>query len=71
MPNIILFPQNPVYYVILYFVPEIIIMFFIKHVQKFIQHIWAEMCCSLRVQAAVEHGSIGSTVSCKDVNFTL
>jgi hypothetical protein len=53
------------------FSAEIMFMPFIKHVQKFRQHVWAGLCCSVRVQAAAEQGSIGSTVSSKNVKFIL
>jgi hypothetical protein len=71
MPNILLFPQNTVQFIILSCSAEIIFMSFVKHVQRFRQHVWDGLCCSVRVQAAAEHGSIGSTVSCKNVKFTL
>jgi hypothetical protein len=69
MPNVLLFLQNTVQFIILSFAAEIMFMSFIKHMQKFRQHVWAGLCCSVRVQAAAEHGSIGSTVSCKNVKF--
>jgi hypothetical protein len=71
MPNIFLFPQNTVYFIILSFSAQILFMFFVKHVQKFTQHVWAKLHCSVRVQAGAKHDSIGSTVSCKNVKFTL
>jgi hypothetical protein len=70
MPDIFLFPQNTLQIIILYFSAEIMFMSFVKHVQKFRQHVWAGLCCSVSVQAAAEHGSIGSTLSCKNVKFT-
>jgi hypothetical protein len=71
MPNILLFSQNTVQFIILSFCAEIMFMSFVKHVQKFRQHVWAGLCCSMRVQAAAEHGTLGSIVSCKNVKFTL
>jgi hypothetical protein len=69
--NILLFPQNTVQFIILSISAEIMFTSFVKHVEKFRQHVWAGLCCSVRVQAAAEYGSIGSRVSCKNVKFTL
>jgi hypothetical protein len=69
MPNILLLPQSAVQFIILSFSAEIMFMCFVK--QKFRQHVWAGLCCSVRVQAAAEHDSTGSTVSLKNVKFVL
>jgi hypothetical protein len=71
MPNIFLFPQNTVQFIILSFSAEIMFMYFVKHMQKFRQHVWAGLCCSGWVQAAAEHDSIGSIASCKNAKFIL
>jgi hypothetical protein len=69
MTNILFFPQNTVQFIISSFCAAIMFMSFVKHVQKFRRHVWAGWCCSVRVQAAAEHGSTGSIVSCKNVKF--
>jgi hypothetical protein len=57
-----MFPQNTVEFIILSFSAEIMFMSFVKHMQKFRQHVWAGLFCSVRVQPAAEHGSMDKTV---------